>query len=73
MSDKYISALEQCKNIDINFVIDCWSRHSHLSQRDIGYMFYGAMLMIKSTDHITYEAMFELWFLNDISLQLEKT
>lgn len=35
MEDKYISAIEQCENIGVAFVIDCWKNHGFVMQRDI--------------------------------------
>ena len=69
--ENYISAIEQCENIDVAFVINCWKNHEFVMQRDISYMFYGAMQILKPTNDIMYQAIMELDFLNDISHRLE--
>lgn len=65
-----ISAIEECKIIDTDFVVDCW-KTEHVIQRDISYMFFGIMLMLKPREDIDFDAMTELGFLNDISYELE--
>lgn len=70
---QYISALEQNENIDVEWIVECWKgENSSVTQRDISYMFFGAMMIIKPNDKISADSILELGFLNDISYRLEQ-